>query len=142
MKLINEKGFKTVFELEEFIVKYSNYRPEINNDIDNYKEMYKKILIEKHNINKNIYDIIIVLLHFIKVILNLVDSKTLSINIILNYIDKIYFENILEYMKKSKKINFDEYMKIIIFICDIYNESSYTRLFDKDGIKKGEAYRI
>lgn len=118
-------------------------KPMMNNNIytiDKYKTMYRNILYEKHNINKDLYDLIIVLLHFIKVILNLVDSKTLSVNIIIEYLDKIHFENILEYINKNKKINFADSIKIIDFICNIYDKQYFYRFFDSDGIKIGDKY--
>lgn len=130
------KNNLTENKLDAFEVKPNDPFDNINN-IDKYKKMYKNILIEKNNTNKDIYDLIIVLIHFIKIIMNLVDSKILSINIILHYIKRIYFENILKYMKDSKNVDFSDYMKIIIFICDIYEKITYDKIFDSDGIKKG-----
>lgn len=144
MELLNEKGFKNDLELEQFINthknnKCSNYEL---NEIEKYKIMYKKILYEKADINKDIYDLLIIFIHFIKIILNLVDSKFLSINIILDYIEGTYFKRMLEYMKNSKKINFDDSIKIIEFLCNLYNRDFYNKFFDSDGIKFGDSYSL
>lgn len=136
MKFIDEKGFKNVFELEKFID--DKKKIDLNNNIEKYKAMYKDILIEKHNINKDIYDIIIYFIYLIKIILNLVDSKTLPITIILKYIKKSFFKTILNYIDKNKNINFEEEQKIITIIYKMYDKTYYNELFDSDGIRRGD----
>lgn len=161
---LNEKGFNNVLELENFIdihidnkciqnninlvenkLDVFDIKPTINSDIHNistYKTMYKNILTQNFEINKDLYDLIIVLIHFIKIVLNLIDSKTLSIKIIIEFIDKIYFEKIKDYMNKNKKINFEDSIKITEFVCNTYNKSFYNNFFDSDGIKLGNRYNF
>lgn len=136
MKFITEKGFKNIFELEKFID--DKTKPDLNNNIEKYKEMYKDILIEKHNINKDIYDTIIYFTYLLKIILNLVDSKTLPITIILKYIKKSFFKTMLDYINKNKNINFEEEIKILNFIYKMYDKTYYNTLFDSDGIRRGD----